>query len=608
MRHYLVFQLFFIACILFVQPVRAQTIVSTLPQNKNVVLEEFGGINCVYCPEGHAISTAVAANNTNRVILLNYHTGPYAQPGSGDPDLRSPFGADIKLQTGLTGYPAATINRRVFPGMEQGNLGTTALGREHWAQAAQEVLAQPSPINIAATATLNVASRELTLLVEYYYTGNASEMSNWLHIAVLQNHILGPQLGGNQGDYYPHQQVVRDYLTGQWGELIPNPVAGQLGSRSFTVVLPEFYQNVAVDPANIELAVFISETRQQIINGIRVRPLLVSPYTLDARLLAVITEPVICGEGVSAVVKLRNDGQQPIGSLSVAYGIDGGAMDLLSWQGNLQPFEIAEFVLPSLPIETEGNQGLYVILENPNGQTDNNPVNNQRTSSFRTAGVSAQQVVRLDLRTDDYGYETYWEITDDAGIVWASGGNELVGQNGGGLRIAAPSNPGAYGNNQFVSEVIALPADGCYTLRLLDDFGDGMCCDYGNGFFRLRQQGGAVLIYGNAYGSEERQPFRVRTPVVSVNEPLDVVAQELRVYPNPLRSEDRLMLAGIPHASLPVHWELVSALGRRVSEGSLHDLSASIPTSALPPGYYYLGVRGEQGSLGRFPVWVLPGR
>ncbi len=608
MRHYFVFQLFFTACILLAQSARAQTIVSTLPQNQNVILEEFGGINCVYCPEGHAISAAVAANHTNRVVLLNYHTGPYAQPGSGEPDLRSPFGADIKLQTGLTGYPAATINRRVFPGMEQGNPGTTALGREHWAEAAQEVLEQPSPVNIAATATLNVASRELSLFVEYYYTGNTAEIYNWLHVAVLQNHILGPQLGGNQGDYYPHQQVVRDYLTGQWGELISNPVAGQLGSRSFTVVLPEFYQNVAVDPANIELAIFISETRQQVVNGISVRPLLMSPYTLDARLLAVITEPVICGEGVSAVVKLRNDGQQPIANLSVAYGLDGGPTDSLNWQGNLQPFEVAEFVLPPLPIEAEGNQGLYVILENPNGQADNNPVNNQRTSTFRTAGISVQQAVRLDLRTDDYGYETYWEITDEAGTVWASGGNQLVGQNGGGHRIAAPSNPGAYGNNQFVSEVISLPADGCYILRLLDDFGDGMCCDYGNGFFRLRQQGGAVLIYGNAFGSEERQPFRVRTPVVSVNEPLGALAQALTVYPNPLRSGDRLMLADIPEALLPVHWELISASGRRVAEGDLYDISASIPTTLLSPGYYYLGVSGERGRLGHYPVRVLPNR
>ncbi len=608
MRHYLVFHLVITACILFVQPVRAQTIVGILPQSKNVVLEEFGGINCVYCPEGHTISASLAANNTNRIVLLNYHTGPYAQPGSGEPDLRSPFGAEIKLQTGLTGYPAATINRGIFPGMEQGSQGTTALGREHWAHAAQEVLGQPSPVNIAATATLDVASRELSLFVEYYYTDNASQLSNWLHVAVLQNHILGPQLGGNQGDYYPHQQVVRDYLTGQWGELITNPVAGQLGSRSFTIVLPEFYQNVAVDPANIELAIFISETRQQILNGIRVRPLLVSPYLLDARLLAVKTEPVICGEEVSAVVKIRNDGQQPIGNLSVTYGIDGGATDSLSWQGNLQPFEIAEFVLPSLPIEAEGNQGLYVILENPNGQADNNPVNNQRTSTFRTASISAQQMVRLDLRTDDYGYETYWEIIDDIGTVWASGGNELVGQNGGGLRIAASSNPGAYGNNQFISEVVSLPADGCYVLRLLDDFGDGMCCDYGNGFFRLRQQGGAVLIYGNAFGSEEKQPFRLRTTIVSVNEPFEAEAQELMVYPNPLRSGELLMLTAIPQSLLPVHWQLVSSSGRRVAEGNLHDIPASIPTSLLPPGYYYLGISGAQGSLGHYPVWILPNR
>lgn len=592
------------------QSVFAQILVSTLPQNKNAVLEEFGGINCVYCPEGHEISATIAANNTNRIVLLNYHTGPYAQPSPGEPDLRSPFGAEVKLQTGLTGYPAATINRRVFSGMEQGNQGTTALGRENWSEAAQQLLAQGSPVNIAASATLDVASRELTLFVEYYYTGSAEETFNWLHVAVLQNNILGPQLGGNQGNYYAHQRVVRDYLTGQWGELIPSTVEGQLGSRSFAVVLPEFYQNVAVDPANIELAVFISETRQQIINGISIKPVLLSPYTLDARLLAVITDPIICDEGVSAAIKLRNDGQQPIQNLAIIFGLDGGAVDSLSWEGNLQPFEVANLELPPLPIETEGHQGLYVMLESPNGHADDNPVNNQRTSSFRTASISAQQLVRLDLRTDDYGYETYWEIIDDAGIIWAYGGNELVGQNGGGYRIAAPSNPGAYGNNQYISEVISLPADGCYKLRLLDDFGDGLCCDYGNGFFRLRQQGGAVLIYGNAFGSEDRQPFRVRTPIVSVNEePADAAnAQRPTIFPNPLRSGESLMIVDIPQALLPLRWELTGISGRKIAEGSLYDVSASIPTSLLPPGYYYIGIGSAHGSLGHYPVWVLPNR
>ena len=35
--------------------VNAQTFVSTSPENKNVILEEFTGISCVWCPAGHLI-------------------------------------------------------------------------------------------------------------------------------------------------------------------------------------------------------------------------------------------------------------------------------------------------------------------------------------------------------------------------------------------------------------------------------------------------------------------------------------------------------------------------------------------------------------------------
>ena len=34
----------------------SQTFVSTTPENKNVILEEFTGITCVYCPDGHRIA------------------------------------------------------------------------------------------------------------------------------------------------------------------------------------------------------------------------------------------------------------------------------------------------------------------------------------------------------------------------------------------------------------------------------------------------------------------------------------------------------------------------------------------------------------------------
>jgi hypothetical protein len=44
-----------------------QTIVSTSPENKKVVLEEFTGIKCVFCPQGHAIAQAIQNNNPDDV-------------------------------------------------------------------------------------------------------------------------------------------------------------------------------------------------------------------------------------------------------------------------------------------------------------------------------------------------------------------------------------------------------------------------------------------------------------------------------------------------------------------------------------------------------------
>jgi hypothetical protein len=44
-----------------------QTIVSTTPENKKVILEEFTGIHCVWCPSGHAIAKAIQDSNPGNI-------------------------------------------------------------------------------------------------------------------------------------------------------------------------------------------------------------------------------------------------------------------------------------------------------------------------------------------------------------------------------------------------------------------------------------------------------------------------------------------------------------------------------------------------------------
>src|SRR5690606_41785395 len=110
--------LFPLSVVLFVSGGLAQTIVSTSPQDQNVVLEEFTGIHCVYCPQGHAIAKSIQDANPDRVSLINIHVGGYANPGPGEPDLRSPYGSALLAQTGPTGYPSGTINTHALPGPE----------------------------------------------------------------------------------------------------------------------------------------------------------------------------------------------------------------------------------------------------------------------------------------------------------------------------------------------------------------------------------------------------------------------------------------------------------------------------------------------------------
>lgn len=54
----------------------AQLPVSTTPTNRKVVIEEFTGIKCQYCPDGHKIANTIKASKApGEVILVNIHTG-----------------------------------------------------------------------------------------------------------------------------------------------------------------------------------------------------------------------------------------------------------------------------------------------------------------------------------------------------------------------------------------------------------------------------------------------------------------------------------------------------------------------------------------------------
>ena len=71
--------------------------VSQNASNRNALLEEFTGVNCGFCPDGHRIADEIVAANPGRVVAVNIHSGSYASDPTdfriqdGESSLQEPF-------------------------------------------------------------------------------------------------------------------------------------------------------------------------------------------------------------------------------------------------------------------------------------------------------------------------------------------------------------------------------------------------------------------------------------------------------------------------------------------------------------------------------------
>ena len=53
----------------------AQDYVSTQPQKRKALLEEFTGRNCPNCPMGHMVANNLVINNPGNLYAVNVHLG-----------------------------------------------------------------------------------------------------------------------------------------------------------------------------------------------------------------------------------------------------------------------------------------------------------------------------------------------------------------------------------------------------------------------------------------------------------------------------------------------------------------------------------------------------
>ncbi|MDX9751111.1 MAG: trypsin-like peptidase domain-containing protein [Flavobacteriales bacterium] len=298
-------------------------------------------------------------------------------------------------------------------------------------------------------------------------------------------------------------------------------------------------------------------------------------YAYDAQLQSITNVPAsLCDQNtIQPTVTIKNNGTQTLTSLQVGYAVSGGGPSgNATWNGSLASGATANFQLPVLALPN-GSLTLTLTASAPNGQPDENPNNN--TASTNVLVASPGVPATLQLTTDNWASETTWQVTaQGSGTVLASGGPYSNGTNG-----------------QVISEPFCLPAD-CYTFTIFDEWGDGICCDYGQG--NLQIVGGAGQVLGTHNGQF--------TDAASVDFCLSAVGVDevaafpgLHVVPNPTAGAVSVLFGSpLAHASTLTVLDLCGRTVRQlaVPAGAQR---AEADLSGQARGTYLLRMANAQG-------------
>lgn len=476
----------------------SQTIVSTDPENRDAVLEEFTGRNCGFCPEGHAIAENLKSQHGDDFWIINVHAGGFSP--STYPNLNSAHGASLNSYFGVTGYPSGTVNRHDWG---QGVIH----GRATWTSATNSALANPAYCNVAVEASIDQVTRTVTAYVEVYYTDDSPVASNYLSVAILGNGIIGYQSGGSSN--YVHNHFLIEFINenGPWGDEITTTSNGNLYTSTYTWTLPETMpveNGPDLDATTLEVVAFVTETdHADIINGHGGDVAYSDFVSTDVAINQVIVDERYCYDLIAPQVEIINGGNGGnLTACTIEYSVNGGDVESYSWTGDLAFMEKEVVNLPEIQFndfDEENTLNIEVIL---NG--DGNTNNNSCVKTFYRAPLSAEEIY-VKLSAGAIPSEISWEVVNSTGEVVYS----TVGQN--------------------TTTTLELSSDECYNLNVYETTSTPN--GFGNGYMTIRDFYGNLIdsLYGD-FGAELTKKFLTGN-FESTEEIIN--NKSLSIYPNP---------------------------------------------------------------------------
>jgi hypothetical protein len=533
------------------------------------MLEEFTSATCGPCVSKNTQFHTWQTQNPDKFTSIYYHVN---WPAAGDPmNLDNPGEVSTRVSYYMSPtnmyVPYSVLDGNYYNGSAAGWTMTTINNRygvaspfaiqvQHRVSAGQDTVFSTALVNctqdIAANMTLH------NVIIEKLIHFNSAPCASSNGERDFYN-VMKKMLPGSGGTYLPSSMSAGDYLLveGIW------PVGhvydfSQIASVGFVQDrgTKEIYQT-----ANSSTDAFTM------------------PYNNDLQVLEVVNiPPKTCFNHLSPAVQIRNNGNNPVNSVTIKYKINDGPLNSYTWNGTLTTMQKTVVTLPDYLYDVQPQNTLTIFSTEPNSIADQYPKNDTIFFGFTPAPVSTDQV-KVSIRTDNSPGETTWEIRNSLNTVVVSGGPY--------------TEP-----NKLYNQTYTMPQADCYTFTIFDAGGNGICCSNGNGGYSVSSNG-ITIKQGGSFNYRETAEFQMAAPVGTYN---GTEPTPLSIYPNPLDGSANVSF--YLRYGCMVEMSLFNAVGQLVSSHLLGQMEPGLHETvlegkSLKPGMYILKLKAGNEVLSR---------
>jgi hypothetical protein len=282
-----------------------------------------------------------------------------------------------------------------------------------------------------------------------------------------------------------------------------------------------------------------------------------------------------CTSEGSAVTKMRNYGENTITAASVNLLENGTVVATKNYAGSMPRFTTRNVTFDSYSFDETADYSVEVVTAN------SNPVSNPTLASAAMdvdlAGQATTDVV-VKIYTDNYPTEMTWNIKNSAGATVASGGPYVGSANGGGADA-----------NTTKTQNVTLLANDCYSINLLDSYGDGWGLgptQHGLEVFDSSNVS-VVFVDGDNFTTTLAKPNAMTTAQLSVSA---FELNSLKLYPNPSTGIITI------NTETSVNVSIVDVTGKVVFVATNVTKDKNIDLSGLQKGVYLARISSENAT------------